>query len=115
MEIIEKVIKISKPSILDRAERTFKDWGEYSQTYVNVLDKQLCSLFSDTFDYFCKKENKLVGRDSWLGHREGNIKMNKKQYEYEFWELENIEEFSFGFKSTRGNVIGKLVVNIEYV
>jgi len=86
--------------------------GNYIKEYVEVLDKQLCKLFSNAFKYFCDKENKLVGRDSWLGN---HIKPNKQLYIYDFWEMENIEEFSFGFNSTRGKDIGKLVIDIKWV
>lgn len=115
MEVIEKTIQINRPRILNNTKKSsFYDWGLYMAEYVDVLNKQLCELFSEAFDYFCKKENKLVGRESWLGHRE-SIKPNKTQYIYDFWNMENIEEFSFGFHSTKGEAIGQLIVNIEWI
>ena len=113
METIKQTILINKPKILDGQQHSFHDWGQYIKEYVEVLDKQLCEIFSSTFKYFCDKENKLVGRDSWLGHRE-SIRPNKQLYIYDFWEMENIEEFSFGFHSTRGKGIGRLVVDIKW-
>jgi hypothetical protein len=113
METLRRTIIIKRPKILDIENRSFKDWGNYRKEYVEVLDKQLCELFSNAHEYFCNKENKLVGRDSWLGH-ENTIKPTKNLYIYEFWNMENIEEFSFGFHSTKGEVIGKLVVDIKW-
>ena len=112
METIRQTILINKPKILDNKEHSFYDWGNYIKEYVEVLDKQLCELFSNAFKYFCDKENKLVGIDSWL---ENHIRPNKQLYIYDFWEMENIEEFSFGFHSTRGKDIGRLVVDIKWM
>ena len=114
MEILKETIIIKRPEILDNQERCFKDWGKYQEEYVNVLDNQICKLFSNAYRYFCKKENKLVGRESLLGHKE-TIKSTKTQYIYDFWNMENIEEFSFGFHSTKGEIIGRLIVNIKLV
>lgn len=113
METIRQTIIINKPKILDGREHSFHDWGQYMKEYVDVLENQLCNFFSNAHEYFCKKENKLVGRESWMGQRE-SIKPNKTIYTYDFWELENIEEFSFGFRSTRGKDIGRLVVDIKW-
>lgn len=112
METIRQTILMRRPRILEKTERSFKDWGDYKEEFVNVLDKQLCELFSNAYNYFCEKENKLVGRDSWLGH-ERTIKPDKTVYIYDFWEMKNIEEFSFGFHSTRGKDIGRLVVDVK--
>jgi len=114
LETIRQTILINKPKILESKSHSFHDWGEYINDYVDVLEKQLCELFSNTHKHFCDKENKLVGRDSWLGHRRC-IKPNKQLYIYNFWEMENIEEFSFGFHSSRGENIGRLVVDIKWV
>jgi len=105
MEIINQTILKQKCS--------FKDWGIYREEYVDVLGKQLCKLFSNAHEHFCKQEGKLIGRDSWMGH-ERTIKPNKTEYIYEFWNMENIEEFSFGFHSTKGEIIGKLIVDIKW-
>jgi len=112
LETIRQTIIINKPKILESKPHSFHDWGEYINDYVDVLEKQLCELFSIAHKYFCDKENKLVGRDSWMGNY---IRLNKQLYIYDFWEMENIEEFSFGFNSTRGKDIGKLVVDIKWI
>jgi hypothetical protein len=113
METIRQTILMRRPRILDKTERSFKDYADYKDEYVDVLEKQLCELFSNAYEYFCKKENKLVGRESWLGQRE-RIKPNKTIYTYDFWKMENIEEFSFGFKSTKGKNIGRLVIDVKW-
>jgi hypothetical protein len=115
MEYIERNIKMEKSNILklidEGSEVHLQDWLIFRNTFAKELDSKIGFEYYNVFNYLCKTYNKNISRDSIYYNK---ISPHKTQYIYDFEELINFKKTEMGFSADKGDIIAKLIINIEF-